>query len=329
MHPRLVAAALTLLSIATSAVPAHAEKPARIRVALVLQTKADNARRERWLLDGIETELKRSRVDVVEAAASPDATIDIAYRLVQEGTAAPWAYVVAKLDGRELNGTVRGEGNDGEQRSRWWYAGTQLGRDIVVVLALRKQSKDPASIDALLAQLSGRYPAQRAQAADRIARLGPQGRVAIPGLLEMLKDDTPLRTVGPGVATTPARVAANALIALGAHAELIAFFRSKVDDDVRVRALTAIAVGRSAESPEVILQALDDRSRVVRTRAAGMAGAYVGRRAAPKLLEMLGPETDAQVRTAARESLTLLAGKDLGPDAAAWRQWWGTQPARP
>jgi hypothetical protein len=324
----IVAAAVALLSVATTAVPARAQIPAPTRVALAFHTQADNAQIERWLVDGLEMALKAGKVELVDAAAGPDVVIDVSYWLYRDGTATPGASVVAIVDRREVKGSVPGGGRPREQQSRWESAGKQLGSDICLVLSRRRAPNGSATIDALLVQMAGRDPAARAQAADQVGRMGPQGKAAIPALVALLGDETPLRAVGPDRPTTVAEVAAKALLELGAHVELFGFARSKADQFLRAKVLQAIAFGRSPESPDVILGALDDRSPTVRSSAAGLAGAFVGRRAVPKLIKILEQESTERAGAAARESLTLMAGKDLGLDPAAWRQWWGQQERR-
>lgn len=326
-------AALTLFAVTSTAAPARAEKPAPIRIAFSLESRTENAEGEASLLDAAKNLIKvteRGRFVVIDSAAPADAVVNISYPFPW-GRTAPIIQMVAKVDDRELDVTVLAESNRRKQQEYWRYAGAQLARDIVVVLTHRGESADePPSVDVLIERLSRRYrqyPARRAEAADRLGKMGPQGRAAIPALLELLGDESPVRVVGSGNQTTPARVATYALIALEAHPELIAFAQSKADNHLRANALTAIAIGRSAESPNVILHALDDRSRDVRTEAASLSAAYVGRRAAPKLIALLSDD-HARTRDAARRSLLQLAGQDVGQDAEAWRSWWNAQDRR-
>jgi hypothetical protein len=331
---RANAVALSLLSIATTAASVGAQPPAvsPLRVAVVFRAKADVTPEESQLLRSVEKAIEKShdkKVVFVEASAAADAVVDVWHR--QSRGAAPgsnWDIVHAKVDGRELEVFVPGVYNAGRQRERWEFAGTQLGQDVGVVLKLRTRAPMPVTVEALVTQLSGRDPAQRAQAANQIERMGTQARAALPALLAVLGDHRPLRVVGAEVFTTPAKEAAKALLALGADAELTVFVQSKADDHARAEALATVAAGRSAGSPDVVLRALDDRSPVVRTRAAGLAGVYAGRRAVPRLIEILDQARYVEMRDAARRSLRLVAGKDLELNADAWRQWWAEQERR-
>lgn len=322
----LAALLLAALSIPLATRPADADQPARsIRVAVQLTSQADNVRHEQWLLDGVRAGLKVvDRSFLVVATGDADAVVGVSYRLWTEGGG---AFVEARVDDQTLHATLGSDHNDGNQRYRWTRVGKELGEDVGTVLKAQRSPRVEVTPELLIAQLTGRDPALRAQAAHLAVRLGPQARVTIPALLEVLGDERPLRAVGVGMETTPARVATTALVELGAHADLIAFFDSRANPTARANALRAIAIGRSPAAPDVILRALDDRNRTVRTRAAGLAGAYAGRRTAARLLELL-EDRRRETRDAALQSLEVLAGKNFGQDVAAWRQWWAAQDRR-
>jgi HEAT repeat protein len=167
---------------------------------------------------------------------------------------------------------------------------------------------------------------KRAEAANQAARLGAEGKAVVPALLAVLADNRPLRQIGGrGTDTTPAVQASKALMALGAHTELLAFFRSKASGQARANALLAIASSLAKGYREAIVEALDDDNDDVRTTGARLAGRYVGRAAVPKLIDIIEKERNRAMREAAWRSLRLLGDKDFELDAAAWRQWWAGQ----
>jgi hypothetical protein len=142
----------------------------------------------------------------------------------------------------------------------------------------------------------------------------------------VLADNRPLRQIGGrGTDTTPSLQASKALMALGAHTELLAFFGSDASGQARANALLAIASSLAKGYREAILEALDDDNGDVRTVAARLAGRYVGRPAVPKLIDIIERERSRAMREAAWRSLRLLGDKDFELDAAAWRQWWAGQ----
>ena len=331
MIVRPTAALFALLFTALPSALAWAEKAVPLRVAVVLKTQAAHAENERWLAQGLEVGMKwvyGRKLTVVDAAAAPDAVVDVSYLLFGD-PAKGKALLTATIDGRRLHATVPAGDNEREMRAFWQRAGSTLGQDVAVVLKARARSQAPPAVEEVIAGLGARDAVARASAANLAARMGADGEAAIPALLAVLHDDRPLRMVGGlGADTTPAKEAGKALNALGAHAELIAFVRSKASGHARANALTALAIGRSPESPEVVLQALDDDDREVRAAAAGLAGAYVGRRAVPRLIEIIEQERKPDLRIPALRSLTQVAGEDLGLDAAAWRQWAAVQGRR-
>lgn len=331
MTVRATAALFALLFTALPSALAWAEKAPPLRVAVVVKSQPAHVESERRLLQGLEVGMKwvyGRKLTVVDAAAAPDVIVDLSY-LVLGDPAAGKALLTATIDGRRLHAPVLAGGNEREKHANWQRAGSTLGQDVAVVLKAKATPDGPPAVAEIIAGLAARDAVARAQAASQAARLGAEGEAAIPALLKVLHDDRPLRIVGGlGADTTPAKEAGKALNALGAHAELIAFVRSEASGHARVNALTAVAIGRSPESPDVVLQALDDDSREVRAAAAGLAGAYVGRRSVPKLLEIIEQERKADLRMPALRSLTLMAGEDLGLDAAPWRQWAAGQARR-
>jgi HEAT repeat protein len=233
---------------------------------------------------------------------------------------------VAKIDGREVQVNVPAGKDARTSNASWQAAGSRLGQDVAVVLKSMVKPLPDATIESIVERLSGSDPVKRAQAANQAARLGAEGTRVVPALLAVLADDRPLRQIGGrGIDTTPALQAGRALNALGAHTELLAYFRSETKGHARANALAALASGLAKGYRDVILEALDDDNGDVRTAAAGLAGHYVGPAAAPKLIDILERERNRAMREAARRSLSRLAGKDFELDAAAWRQWWTGQ----
>lgn len=329
------AVALSLLSLVV-AVPVQAEqgpKPAApVRVAVDLQSQTGNGRLERdlvkHLIEGLGKELD-TEVQLADAADADTTKVDAAIAVWYEVSPKMFdvAFVEAvhaKVDGRVLNVTLP-PSYGMQTRSRWSWAGTQVGRDIGVVLKRTATREVPIGQEGLIAQLSDRDPVKRAAAADQVGRLGPDAREAVPALLAMLDDHRSLHVIGSGQATTPSAVAARALLLAGAHTELVSFFRSKGDDRARSIVLTTIAGGKIAGASDLVLGALDDQSRSVRTTAAWLAGRYVGRAAVPRLIEIVDQFFFIDLREAAHRSLVDISGQDFKLDANAWRAWWSAR----
>ena len=329
MTVHATAAILALLFTAAPTVLAWAEKAVPFRVAVAVKTDAANAENPQRLLQGMEVGMKwvyGRKLEVVDAASSPDALVDVTYELDLGPALTAGALVVAKIDGREVRVNVPAGKDARSSKASWQAAGSRLGQDVGVVLKSVVKPLPAASIESIVERLSGRDPVKRAQAANQAARLGAEGKAAVPALLAVLADDRPLRQIGGfGIDTTPALQAGKALNALGAHAELLAYFRSEPKRHARANALVAIASGLTKGYRDVILEALADDNEDVRTAAAGLAGHYVGPAAAPKLIDIVEHERSRAMREAARRSLSRLAGKDFELDATAWRQWWAGQ----
>jgi hypothetical protein len=208
----------------------------------------------------------------------------------------------------------------------WDFTAETLGRDVAVILSARRAAPaapvDASQIDQLIQQLKGRDMVQRAQAAARIASLGPAGAKATAALVEALDDDRELRVVGPGSRTTVGDQAAKALVRIGATSALADFFQSEANDTARNAALLALAVSRHPGLADLMMAALDDRARQVRTRAAYLASRTVGKPAIPRLIEIVGRTRYVETREGARASLVELTGQDFGLDGDKWRAWW-------
>lgn len=295
-----------------------------VQVAVTVRSQEGKNRIEKDLINNLVEGLGKelgTKVVLVDPSRA-DAVIDVWYK------ASPNIFdrsftesVHARVDGRVLNVELP-PNYTLETRPRWRWAGTQIGRDIGVVLKRATTHAASPSQKQIIAQLSERDPAKRAEAAELVGRLGPDAREAIPALLAMLDDHRSLHIVGAGKSTSPSFVAARALLQSGAHAELVSFFQSEADDEARSNVLVTIAAGRLAGSPDLVLGALNDRSRNVRATAARLAGRYVGKPAVPRLIEIVDQLFFPGLREDAHSSLVAIAGQDFKFDANAWRAWW-------
>jgi len=172
-----------------------------------------------------------------------------------------------------------------------------------VLLPAAANSQD---IDALIAKLKSNDPGKRAEAADALAKMGPEAKAAVPALLEALKDANPL-------------VRSAAAFALGdIHADATsvvpALIRALEDPDEFVR--HAAASGLSWFGPEArsavpaLLKALEESSGLVKSAAAAALG-MIGPEAQPaasKLIALIG-DSDKFVRSAAALAIGNVAAK--------------------
>jgi hypothetical protein len=329
MTVRAIAATLALLFTAAIAVPVSAEKTVTLRVAVALRSDVANPENQKWLRKGLKDGMHLGygwKLEVVDVASAPDAVVDVTYQLDPGPADLAGALVVAKIEGREVHTNALPMKRALFAKESWLHAGVRLGRDVAVILKSIAKPLPAPTTESIVERLSGRDPVKRAEAANQAARLGAEGKAVVPALLAVLADNRPLRQIGGrGTDTTPALQAGNALKALGASTELLAFFRSKASGSARANALMVIASSLANGYRDAIFEALDDDNGDVRTVAARLAGTYLGRPAVPKLIGIIEGKGSRAVREAAWRSLRLLGDKDFEFDAAAWRQWWASQ----
>ncbi|MBN1421482.1 MAG: HEAT repeat domain-containing protein [Planctomycetes bacterium] len=88
----------------------------------------------------------------------------------------------------------------------------------------------------------------------------------------------------------------------------------------RVLALYALRRTYAPEDLETFSEFARDPDPAVRRAAIAILGTYRDRRAAPPLVGAL-EDSDPEIRDLARRGLVRSTGRDLGPDAGAWRAW--------
>ena len=197
----------------------------------------------------------------------------------------------------------------------------------------------PSDIKELIEKLYSRTARTRLKAAYALGRMGAKALPAIPFLLPLLADDTPLLDGGllkrtPGEAASFAinnfgrqavkpllsvlqdknpTARLNAVMALGSIYErtrddriVPAIIRSLSDGEWKVREKSAFVLGKVGVNPEVadaLIKALADENEKVRARAAYSLGKIGDKRAIPSLVDLL-KDFDSQVRFAAVYSIS-------------------------
>jgi len=153
-------------------------------------------------------------------------------------------------------------------------------------------------------RLHHKDPVERAWAAYQLAKLGRGATPAVPYLIKMLDDATPVllsRYLGGGFHsssdTTPALEASRTLAKIGepAIAELVKVLGSE-DENVRRLAVKSLGQIGSVNSIEILIAALSDSSRRVRATAAIALGSYHHPIASQKLTEVFNSvEPDVRI----------------------------------
>ena len=161
--------------------------------------------------------------------------------------------------------------------------------------------KTPRRVKNKILRLHHEDPVERAWAAYQLAKLGRGAAPAVPYLIKMLADDTPVllsRYLGGGFHsssdTTPAQEASRTLAKIGdpANAALVAALTSPNE---KVRRLVVKSLGQVGDikSIEILIKVLSDPDRRVRATAAIALGSYSHPIASQKLTEAfvsVGPE---------------------------------------
>jgi HEAT repeat protein len=146
-------------------------------------------------------------------------------------------------------------------------------------------------------------PVERAWAAYQLAKLGRGAAPAVPYLIKMLNDTTPVllsHYLGGGFHsssdTTPAQEAARTLAKIGepAMTSLVNALNSK-DENVRRLAVKSLGQIGNIGSVETLIGALSDQSRRVRAAAAIALGAYRHPIVSQKLIKAFS-ESDPAIR---------------------------------
>lgn len=146
-------------------------------------------------------------------------------------------------------------------------------------------------------------PVERAWAAYQLAKLGRGAAPAVPYLLNMLTDNTPVllsRYLGAGFHsssdTTPAQEASRTLAKIGEPAMPgLVEAMSSSNEDVRRLAVKSLGQLGNIKSIEVLIRALTDPSRRVQAAAAIALGNYRHPIASQKLTEVF-PTVEPKVR---------------------------------
>ena len=102
------------------------------------------------------------------------------------------------------------------------------------------------------------------------------------------------------------------------------------DNHHLVRRRAALALGKLEDSRAVVplIAALKDEDWFVRSSTAEALGKLRDPAAIEPLITALN-DTNRSVQEKAHGALKEITGKDMGPDATQWREWWNKQPDRP
>ncbi len=164
----------------------------------------------------------------------------------------------------------------------------------------------PRQVKDKIIRLHHEDPVERAWAAYQLAKLGGGASPAVPYLINLMADDTPVllsRYLGGGFHsssdTSPADEASRALAKIGEKANpyLIEALKHK---SANVRGLAAKAIGKIGETNSIdnLITALDDTDRRVRAMAAIALGSYHHPKAAEKIMDAMpksGPSARADM----------------------------------
>ena len=156
-----------------------------------------------------------------------------------------------------------------------------------------KQLKTPLRVKNKILRLYHSDPIERAWAAYQLAKLGRGAAPAVPYLIKLLDDDTPVllsRYIGSGFRsssyTTPAEEASRTLARIGDPAikDLLNALKS---ESINVRRLAAKALGQigSSQTIDELINLLTDESRKVTATAAIALGNYRHPIASQKITE--------------------------------------------
>jgi HEAT repeat protein len=172
------------------------------------------------------------------------------------------------------------------------------------IAAKLAQASLPRELREQIIRLHSREPGERAAAAAHLGKMSVGAAPAVPYLVRLLQDDTPVQLshyLGGGyyssAETTPAEEASHALAEIGGPASNALLLALK-DPHAGVRRLAAKALGQIGEISAVdfLINLLGDPDRGVRATAAIALGNYRHPMAAQKIMDAY-PAANASART--------------------------------
>jgi len=173
------------------------------------------------------------------------------------------------------------------------------------ITAQLEQGSLPRELREQIIRLYSRDPMQRAEAASHLGKMSMSAGPAVPYLIRILQDDTPVTIshyLGGGytssVDTTPSEEASRALAEIGGPATN-ALLLALQDPHPSVRRLAAKALGQIGEigAVEFLVRLLSDPDRGVRATAAIALGNYRHPMAAQKIMDAYSATTSVSART--------------------------------
>ncbi len=180
-----------------------------------------------------------------------------------------------------------------DQAASQKYSPSRSPQEIQQILSQGKVI--PVQIRKNILMLYAPEPLERARAAYELGKVGRGAAPAIPYLVELLGDQSPVlfsRYLGGGYHssfdTTPADEASNALANIGedANLALVEVTQSKQANKRRLAATALGQIGGLASIPRLV-ELLDDRDETVRSAAANALGNYRHPRAAQMLMDAI------------------------------------------
>lgn len=264
-----------------------------------------------FLVDALKDQdpvVRRLGVSALENTSDP-ASIDLLMLALQDNDAdvrsLAGAIVDKMLDGLHIEGFHGADSISGRISE---YAGT-------LIKALHSRDT-PRALRLKIRALHSRDAATRARSTGEIAMLGKEAAPAIPFLIGMLSDDSPLQiqTHRDGKlfswgSTTPGWEAAQALARIGQPAaEPLIDALATEDADVRQYASWALGEIGDARAVGALVSMLMDKSPVVRKRTAKALGKIGDSRATEPLIPLL-TDDNADVRGEAARALGKFADR--------------------
>jgi len=210
---------------------------------------------------------------------------------------------------------------------------------VIVSNAQPKTPKDaipknlPGAVRKQVERLYSADPIERNQACDELAAMGDKAVLAIPFLVEILHDRTPVMRntrVGDQIvvsSATPGLQAGRAILNMGkAGLDALSGVLEGEGQDEEAQRNVARIMGESGNLATVplLIRALTNKSEWVRYDAAWSLGALKSKDAIPHLIGLLGDSVH-NVSSEAAYSLKKITGESFGEDAAKWKAWMDTQ----
>jgi len=179
-------------------------------------------------------------------------------------------------------------------------------------LRVLSKVKEEASVNALIGALKAKKGDVKAGAAEALG-LG-RHQAALGPLKALASDSNP-------EARTAAALALGRVRDPAANDALLKLLEDG-KESVRTAACDALGWIGDVATADAVLAKLSDREWRVRAAAIAALGNLRAKQVIPKLVESMEKEEGRLVEDASR-ALERLTGLELGPDAQAWRQWWG------